>query len=128
MIKLGDLNFAHCEGYYSKNAEACICPCSISEMDGKDQMLTIYEKVKSAQIHTCSMSEKKTSSYMPAEMLAVPFVIGKAGFDMALMATVSIARMAQIAVQSADTGLGKFIELTEQEIKKDQRRESIKVE
>jgi len=47
---------------------------------------------------------------------------------MALMATVSIARMAQIAVQSADTGLGKFIELTEQEIKKDQRRESIKVE
>jgi nitrite reductase/ring-hydroxylating ferredoxin subunit len=33
MIKLGDLEFKHCEGYYSKNAKACIFPCSISEMD-----------------------------------------------------------------------------------------------
>ncbi|MGH9975632.1 MAG: Rieske (2Fe-2S) protein, partial [Nitrososphaeraceae archaeon] len=37
MIKLRDLSFKHCEGYYSKNAKACIFPCSISEMDKDDQ-------------------------------------------------------------------------------------------
>ena len=36
MIKLRDLHFKHCEGYYSKNANACIFPCSISEMDKDD--------------------------------------------------------------------------------------------
>jgi multimeric flavodoxin WrbA/nitrite reductase/ring-hydroxylating ferredoxin subunit len=45
MIKLRDLNFKHCEGYYSKNASACIFPCSISEMDKDDQMIEIYQKV-----------------------------------------------------------------------------------
>ena len=45
MIKLRDLEFNHCEGYYSKNANACIFPCSISERDSEDQMIQIYEKV-----------------------------------------------------------------------------------
>jgi nitrite reductase/ring-hydroxylating ferredoxin subunit/multimeric flavodoxin WrbA len=45
MIKLRDLHFKHCEGYYSKNASACIFPCSISEMDKEDQMMEIYEQV-----------------------------------------------------------------------------------
>ena len=45
MIKLRDLSFKHCEGYYSKNAKACIFPCSISEMDKEDQMIEIYEKI-----------------------------------------------------------------------------------
>lgn len=45
MIKLRDLHFKHCEGYYSKNANACIFPCSISEMDKDDQMIEIYQKV-----------------------------------------------------------------------------------
>jgi nitrite reductase/ring-hydroxylating ferredoxin subunit len=45
MIKLRELHFKHCEGYYSKNAKACIFPCSISEMDKEDQMIEIYEKV-----------------------------------------------------------------------------------
>ena len=45
MIKLRDLKFRHCEGYYSKNAKACIFPCSISEMDSKDEMLEIYERI-----------------------------------------------------------------------------------
>ena len=74
------------------------------------------------------MSERKSSPYMPAEMLAVPFIIGKAGFDMALTTTVSLARVAQIAMQSADTALAKYIELTEQELKRSQRRESVPVE
>lgn len=73
------------------------------------------------------MSEKN-SSFIPAGMLAAPFVLGTAALEMALMTTVSLARVAQITVQSADTALAKYIELTEQEIKKGQRRESVKVE
>ena len=45
MIRLRKLKFKHCEGYYSKNAKACIFPCSISEMDPQDGMLEIYERV-----------------------------------------------------------------------------------
>lgn len=45
MLKLRQLNFRHCEGYYSKDARACIFPCSISEMDEKDQMIEIYNRV-----------------------------------------------------------------------------------
>lgn len=45
MIKLRELHFKHCEGYYSKNASACIFPCSISEMNKEDQMIEIYQKV-----------------------------------------------------------------------------------
>ena len=45
MIKLRELEFSHCEGYYSKNANACIFPCSISERDSEDQMIRIYEKI-----------------------------------------------------------------------------------
>ena len=45
VIKLRELNFKHCEGYYSKNANACIFPCSISEVDKEDQMLEIYDRV-----------------------------------------------------------------------------------
>jgi nitrite reductase/ring-hydroxylating ferredoxin subunit/multimeric flavodoxin WrbA len=45
VIKLRDLHFKHCEEYYSKNASACIFPCSISEMDKDDQMIEVYQKV-----------------------------------------------------------------------------------
>ena len=45
MIKLRELEFKDCEGYYSKNANACIFPCSISEMYKEDQMIIIYEKM-----------------------------------------------------------------------------------
>ena len=45
MIKLRNMKFRHCEGYYSKNAKACIFPCSISEMDKEDEMIQIYEQV-----------------------------------------------------------------------------------
>jgi len=75
------------------------------------------------------MSEKTASNpYAPVEMLAAPFVIGKAAFEMALTSTISIARFAQIAAQSADTALAKYIQLTEEEIQKGQRKESVKVE
>jgi multimeric flavodoxin WrbA len=45
MITLRNLEIKHCEGYYSKNANACIFPCLISEMDKDDQMLQVYEKL-----------------------------------------------------------------------------------
>jgi hypothetical protein len=77
------------------------------------------------------MSERTIGSnnpYAPVEMLVAPFVIGKAAFEMVLTSTISIARMAQIAAQSADTALAKYIQLTEGEIQKGQRKESVRVE
>ncbi len=43
LLKLNELAFRACEGYYSKNAEACTWPCSITQMDDKDQMEQVYE-------------------------------------------------------------------------------------
>lgn len=45
LIKLRDLEFRHCEGYYSKNEQACTWPCSISEMDSTDGMNEVYRKM-----------------------------------------------------------------------------------
>ncbi|HLN34674.1 MAG TPA: Rieske 2Fe-2S domain-containing protein [Nitrososphaeraceae archaeon] len=44
-LKLRDLEFRHCEGYYSTDAKACIFPCSISESDENDEMIEIYSKI-----------------------------------------------------------------------------------
>ena len=38
LIRLRDLSFRPCEGFYSKAAEACTWPCSITQMDAADQM------------------------------------------------------------------------------------------
>jgi nitrite reductase/ring-hydroxylating ferredoxin subunit/multimeric flavodoxin WrbA len=43
LIKLNDLKFRACEGYYSKAAQACTWPCSITQMDEKDQMDQVYD-------------------------------------------------------------------------------------
>jgi multimeric flavodoxin WrbA len=45
MIKLRELRFRACEGYYSKSARACTWPCSISQMDPADGMLAVYENL-----------------------------------------------------------------------------------
>jgi multimeric flavodoxin WrbA/nitrite reductase/ring-hydroxylating ferredoxin subunit len=45
MIKVRDLAFRACEGFYSKSARACTWPCSITQMDSKDQMDQVYEGV-----------------------------------------------------------------------------------
>ncbi len=45
MIRLRDLNFRHCEGYYSRHEQACTWPCSISEMDAEDGMNEIYRSL-----------------------------------------------------------------------------------
>ena len=43
MIRLDELKFRHCEGFYSKSARACTWPCSITQMDRADQMDQVYE-------------------------------------------------------------------------------------
>jgi nitrite reductase/ring-hydroxylating ferredoxin subunit/multimeric flavodoxin WrbA len=43
LVKLRDLSFRSCEGYYSKSAHACTWPCSITQMDPNDQLDRVYE-------------------------------------------------------------------------------------
>jgi multimeric flavodoxin WrbA/nitrite reductase/ring-hydroxylating ferredoxin subunit len=43
LLRLRELRFRACEGYYSKAARACTWPCSITEMDASDQMDQVYE-------------------------------------------------------------------------------------
>jgi nitrite reductase/ring-hydroxylating ferredoxin subunit/multimeric flavodoxin WrbA len=43
LIKLAELKFRACEGYYSKSAQACTWPCSITQMDDTDEMTEVYE-------------------------------------------------------------------------------------
>ena len=45
MVKVRELSFRACEGYYSKSAHACTWPCSISQMDSKDGMNVVYENL-----------------------------------------------------------------------------------
>jgi nitrite reductase/ring-hydroxylating ferredoxin subunit/multimeric flavodoxin WrbA len=45
LLRLRELSFRHCEGFYSKSARACTWPCSITQMDSKDQMDRVYEGV-----------------------------------------------------------------------------------
>jgi nitrite reductase/ring-hydroxylating ferredoxin subunit/multimeric flavodoxin WrbA len=42
-IRLAELSFRACEGYYSKSARACTWPCSITQMDPSDQLDRVYE-------------------------------------------------------------------------------------
>jgi nitrite reductase/ring-hydroxylating ferredoxin subunit/multimeric flavodoxin WrbA len=43
LIRLNDLRFRACEGYYSKSARACTWPCSITSMDSADELDRVYE-------------------------------------------------------------------------------------
>ncbi len=43
LVRLGALSFRACEGYYSKSARACTWPCSITQMDPRDQLEQVYE-------------------------------------------------------------------------------------
>lgn len=43
LIRLAELSFRACEGYYSKSAHACTWPCSITLMDPADQMERVYD-------------------------------------------------------------------------------------
>jgi multimeric flavodoxin WrbA/nitrite reductase/ring-hydroxylating ferredoxin subunit len=45
MLRLTDLRIRPCEGYYSKSAHACTWPCSITQMDPKDEMEQVYEGI-----------------------------------------------------------------------------------
>lgn len=43
LIRLRELSFRSCEGFYSKSARACTWPCSITQMDPADQLDRVYE-------------------------------------------------------------------------------------
>jgi nitrite reductase/ring-hydroxylating ferredoxin subunit/multimeric flavodoxin WrbA len=43
LIRLNDLKFRACEGYYSKAAQACTWPCSITQMDASDELDRVYD-------------------------------------------------------------------------------------
>lgn len=45
MVKLRELEFRNCEGYYSQHSHACTWPCSITEMDPTDGMTAVYESM-----------------------------------------------------------------------------------
>ena len=45
LIRLRDLAFRPCEGFYSKAAQACTWPCSITQMDPSDQLERLYEAI-----------------------------------------------------------------------------------
>jgi len=43
LLKLNDLTFRNCEGYYSKSAKSCTWPCTITQADTADEMQQVYE-------------------------------------------------------------------------------------
>jgi len=43
LLRLSELSFRNCEGFYSKAAPACTWPCSITQMDPADEMEQVYE-------------------------------------------------------------------------------------
>ena len=43
MIRLRDLKFNHCGGFYSIDEKACTWPCTFSQIDEKDQLGEVYE-------------------------------------------------------------------------------------
>jgi len=43
LLKLNDLRFRNCEGYYSKSAQSCTWPCTITQGDPADEMQQVYE-------------------------------------------------------------------------------------
>ncbi len=43
LLKLNDLKFRNCEGYYSTGAKACTWPCTITQADTADEMEQVYE-------------------------------------------------------------------------------------
>ncbi|MDO8525934.1 MAG: flavodoxin family protein, partial [Candidatus Omnitrophota bacterium] len=43
LIKLRDLKFNHCGGFYSIDENACTWPCTFSQIDEKDQLSEVYE-------------------------------------------------------------------------------------
>jgi nitrite reductase/ring-hydroxylating ferredoxin subunit/multimeric flavodoxin WrbA len=45
LVRLNALKFRACEGYYSKSAQACTWPCSITQMDPGDQLDVVYEAI-----------------------------------------------------------------------------------
>lgn len=73
------------------------------------------------------MSDKPFNS-IPESWIILPFAAGKLAFEAGLQLTISLARIAQIGAKSADAAINKCIELSEQELKRANSRETVKVD
>ena len=74
------------------------------------------------------LSDSMVESNKGPDAFLWPFVAGRVAMDMVMNASIACARMAQIALQSANQGVAKYIELTEQEMRKGDKKESVRVE
>ena len=63
LIKLRDLSFRACEGFYSKSAEACTWPCSITQMDPTDPVSYTHLDVYKRQVQVQSRLLEKPPHY-----------------------------------------------------------------
>jgi multimeric flavodoxin WrbA len=43
LVKLRELKFSHCGGFYSIDEKACTWPCTFTQIDEKDQLTEVYE-------------------------------------------------------------------------------------
>ena len=50
IIVASELNLKPCQHYYSANSKMCVYPCLITELDKKDEMVTIYESILKSDI------------------------------------------------------------------------------
>jgi len=75
-----------------------------------------------------SSRDSSRNSASAPDLWSLPFFVGRLALEGTILASISLARVAQISVQSADAAFGKFIELSEAELKRENKRESVKVE
>jgi hypothetical protein len=62
------------------------------------------------------------------EALAFGIGAAKTAAEIAMLASISLARILQIGFESANVGLSKYVELAELELKKASKRETVKVD
>ncbi|MEW5841365.1 hypothetical protein [Nitrososphaera sp.] len=62
--------------------------------------------------------QRRRTANSAVEMAMWPFTAGRMALDLAMAASVAWARMAQVALKSADVALSGYIEMTEQEMRR----------
>lgn len=65
---------------------------------------------------------------LTSDLYTWPLVAGRIAAEIALITSVSFAKIVQLGARSADTALAKYIELAEQEMKVTSHKETIRVD
>lgn len=68
------------------------------------------------------------SKNVAMDLWDLPLVASKLAIDTTLMTSVSLARILLFGAKSLDAGIGKYIELAEEELRHNEKKESIRVE